>query len=295
MVNTLKLPVGIDSFEKIRKNRFYYIDKTKLIEQLVETGGEVTLFTRPRRFGKTLNMSMLRSFFEIDADESLFDGLYITKNKELCEQYYQEYKRILSNKKTILSTHLKSTETDDIRVYIDILTSLEIHIHDILSNSNSKGYNNEYVTNLLARLNGYAHILKAIEEESFLRMAALSSLKSIPFLSNNKKNAIDNEISRLQIQIFNAQKDIELINLQINSCLSIIENLNFNNKDKELLSSFFKDLGTTDIDGELSHIKMYQELFSEQYKLSKEDIKNKGKLYRMLGLFSGLAFVVLFI
>ena len=65
MVNTLKLPVGIDSFEKIRKNRFYYIDKTKLIEQLVETGGEVTLFTRPRRFGKTLNMSMLRSFFEM--------------------------------------------------------------------------------------------------------------------------------------------------------------------------------------------------------------------------------------
>lgn len=160
---------------------------------------------------------------------SFFDNV---KNKELCEQYYQEYKRILSNKKTILSTHLKSIETDDIRVYIDILTSLEIHIHDILSNSNSKGYNYEYVTNLLARLNGYAHILKAIEEESFLRMAALSSLKSIPFLSNNKKSAIDNEISRLQIQIFNAQKDIELINLQTNSCLSIIENLNLEKDPK---------------------------------------------------------------
>ena len=160
---------------------------------------------------------------------SFFDNV---KNKEFCEQYYQEYKKILSNKKTILSTHLKSTETDDIRVYIDILTSLEIHIHDILSNSNSKGYNYEYVTNLLARLNGYAHILKAIEEESFLRMAALSSLKSIPFLSNNKKNAIDNEISRLQIQIFNAQKDIELINLQTNSCFSIIENLNLEKDPK---------------------------------------------------------------
>ena len=160
---------------------------------------------------------------------SFFDNV---KNKEFCEQYYQEYKKILSNKKTILSTHLKSTETDDIRVYIDILTSLEIHIHDILSNSNSKEYNYEYVTNLLARLNGYAHILKAIEEESFLRMAALSSLKSIPFLSNNKKNAIDNEISRLQIQIFNAQKDIELINLQTNSCLSIIENLNLEKDPK---------------------------------------------------------------
>lgn len=154
------------------------------------------------------------------------------KNKDLCEQYYQEYKRILSNKKTILSTHLKLIETDDIRVYIDILTSLEIHIHDILSNPSNKEYNYEYVTNLLARLNGYAHILKAIEEESFLRMAALSSLKSTPFLSHNKKSAIDNEISRLQIQIFNAQKDIELINLQTNSCFSIIENLNLEKDPK---------------------------------------------------------------
>lgn len=160
---------------------------------------------------------------------SFFDNV---KNKEFCEQYYQEYKRILSNKKTILSTHLKTIETDDIRVYIDILTSLEIHIHDILSNPSNKGYNYECVTNLLSRLNGYAHILKAIEEESFLRIAALSSLKSTPFLSHNKKSAIDNEISRLQIQIFNAQKDIELINLQTNSCLSIIENLNLEKNPK---------------------------------------------------------------
>ena len=97
--------------------------------------------------------------------------------------------------------------------------------------------------------------------------------------------------------VFNLADDelAPLKNAENNYYEKIIENLNFNNKDRELLSSFFKDLGTTDIDGELSHIKMYQELFSEQYKLSKEDIKNKGKLYRMLGLFSGLAFVVLFI
>lgn len=110
---------------------------------------------------------------------SFFDNV---KNKELCEQYYQEYKRILSNKKTILSTHLKSIETDDIRVFIDILTSLEIHIHDILNNSSNKEYNYEYVTNLLARLNGYVHILKAIEEESFLRMAAKSKLYNYNFV-----------------------------------------------------------------------------------------------------------------
>ena len=88
MACTLKLPVGIDSFEKIRRNKFYYIDKTKLIEQLVETGGEVTLFTRPRRFGKTLNMSMLKAFFETGADESLFDGLYIAQNKALLRRTY---------------------------------------------------------------------------------------------------------------------------------------------------------------------------------------------------------------
>ena len=186
------------------------------------------LFKKNKLNGEILCLVNLQDSI-IMPPNSFFDNV---KNKEFCEQYYQEYKKILSNKKTILSTHLKDTETDDIRVYIDILTSLEIHIHDILSNSNSKGYNYEYVTNLLARLNGYAHILKAIEEESFLRMAALSSLKSIPFLSNNKKNAIDNEISRLQIQIFNAQKDIELINLQTNSCLSIIENLNLEKDPK---------------------------------------------------------------
>ena len=87
MADTLKLPVGVDSFEKIRRNRFYYIDKTKLIEQLVEMGGEVTLFTRPRRFGKTLNMSMLRAFFEEGADTTMIDGLYIAGNKEICKQY----------------------------------------------------------------------------------------------------------------------------------------------------------------------------------------------------------------
>ena len=69
----LKLPVGIDNFEKIRQNGFYYVDKTSLIEQLFSSWGEVNLFTRPRRFGKTLNMSMLKYFFEIGTDRSLFD------------------------------------------------------------------------------------------------------------------------------------------------------------------------------------------------------------------------------
>ena len=91
MANTLKLPVGIENFEEIRQLGFYYIDKTRLIEQLLQGWGKVTLFTRPRRFGKTLNMSMLKSFFEIGADKSLFEGLYISGNKELCDAYMGRY------------------------------------------------------------------------------------------------------------------------------------------------------------------------------------------------------------
>ena len=91
MEQRLKLPVGIDDFEKIRRNEFYYVDKTKLIEQLLQNWGEVSLFTRPRRFGKTLNMSMLKCFFEIGADPALFDGLYISGNKELCDTYMGKY------------------------------------------------------------------------------------------------------------------------------------------------------------------------------------------------------------
>ena len=91
MHEVVKLPVGIDNFEKIRKNGFYYVDKTKLIEQLFTNWGEVNLFTRPRRFGKTLNMSMLKSFFEIGTDESLFNGLYISHNKQICDDHLGKY------------------------------------------------------------------------------------------------------------------------------------------------------------------------------------------------------------
>lgn len=91
MENRLKLPVGIENFEEIRRNQYYYIDKTKLIEQLFDSLGKVSLFTRPRRFGKTLNMSMLKCFFEIGTDPSLFDGLYISKNQDLCKQHLGQY------------------------------------------------------------------------------------------------------------------------------------------------------------------------------------------------------------
>ena len=97
----LKLPVGIENFEDIRRSGFYYIDKTMLIEQTLNNWSKVTLFTRPRRFGKTLGMSMLRSFFEIGTDKSLFDGLYISQNKSLCDEHMGKYPVIFISLKDV--------------------------------------------------------------------------------------------------------------------------------------------------------------------------------------------------
>lgn len=101
MSKPLKLPVGIENFKEIRTEGFYYVDKTKLIKQLLEQWGKVNLFTRPRRFGKTLNMSMLKCFFEIGTDPALFDGLFISQNKELCETYLGKFPVIFLSLKNV--------------------------------------------------------------------------------------------------------------------------------------------------------------------------------------------------
>ena len=98
----MKLPIGIDGFEKIRTNDFYYADKTLFIKEVLQNWGEVNLFTRPRRFGKTLNMSMLKSFFEAGGDPTLFDGLKIAQEKELCEKYMGKF--------PVISISLKSVD-----------------------------------------------------------------------------------------------------------------------------------------------------------------------------------------
>ncbi len=91
MAGLKKLPIGIENFEEIRREDFYYVDKSHIIEQLLTQWGKVNLFTRPRRFGKSLNMSMLQSFFEIGKDKTLFDGLRISDNQELCEKYQGKF------------------------------------------------------------------------------------------------------------------------------------------------------------------------------------------------------------
>ena len=103
MTESLKmLPVGEENFGYIRKNNFYYVDKTQLIEKLLSNWGKANLFTRPRRFGKSLNMSMLKHFFEIGCDKTLFDELYISQNRELCERYMGQF--------PVVSISLKSVD-----------------------------------------------------------------------------------------------------------------------------------------------------------------------------------------
>ena len=101
MTKLLKLPVGIENFKEIRTEGFYYVDKTKLIKQLLEQWEKVNLFTRPRRFGKTLNMSMLQCFFEIGTDPALFDGLFISQNKDLCETHLGKFPVIFLSLKNV--------------------------------------------------------------------------------------------------------------------------------------------------------------------------------------------------
>lgn len=96
-----QLPVGIEEFSQIIKDGYYYVDKTNLIKDLLNSGSKVTLFTRPRRFGKSLNMDMLKSFFKIDTDISLFDGLAVSNEKELCEKYQGKFPIIAISLKNV--------------------------------------------------------------------------------------------------------------------------------------------------------------------------------------------------
>ena len=137
MNDTLKLPVGIDDFKKIREAGFYYVDKTKLIEQLLQSWGEVTLFTRPRRFGKTLNMSMLKSFFEIGAEKSLFQGLYISEKEKLCAEYMGKYPVIFLSLKGVEGLHfadahkmLMTIINNEVRRHYYLKTSDKLTVED---------------------------------------------------------------------------------------------------------------------------------------------------------------------
>ena len=108
-----KLPIGVEFFENFQRDDFYYVDKTGLIRDLINTRGSVNLFTRPRRFGKSLNLDMLKTFFEIGTNPALFHGLDIWKEEDLCEQYLGKY--------PVISISMKDVEGDNFQIAYDML------------------------------------------------------------------------------------------------------------------------------------------------------------------------------
>ena len=146
-----KLPMGIENFREIRRQKFYYVDKTALIRELLENWGKVNLFTRPRRFGKTLNMSMLKCFFEIGSDSALFDGLEISKETQLCEEYLGKFPvisitlkgatgRTFDGAKSMLRRLIgKEAQRFQVLMQSDKLTELEHQQYKTLIHMNDKG------------------------------------------------------------------------------------------------------------------------------------------------------------
>ena len=147
MDNKLMMPTGIEDFKEIRTDGYYYVDKTALIEQVLDKRSKVTLFTRPRRFGKTLNMSMLRYFFETGTDSKLFNGLYISQNAELCEKYMGKY--------PVIAISLKGVDADSYtkaKAQIIKIINREARHHRLLLKSEKlDSFDKELLTQLLSR------------------------------------------------------------------------------------------------------------------------------------------------
>lgn len=170
-----KLPIGIENFEEIRTKGFYYVDKTGLIEELLENWGKVTLFTRPRRFGKSLNMSMLKSFFELGGRKEIFEGLAISKEISLCEEYMGKF--------PVISISLKGIDASSFdmarELAVQIINSEARRFQYLLYSDRLTSYDKDAYTVLLredmseAALCGSLKVLSELLEKHFGQKAVL--------------------------------------------------------------------------------------------------------------------------
>lgn len=149
-----KLPVGIDDFGKLRKEDFYYIDKSDLIRDLLSNWGEVNLFTRPRRFGKTLNMSMLKCFFEIGTDKTLFDGLAISRERALCDKYMGKFPVVFISLKGVDGLNF-----EEARKCMAEVVGREAERFQLLQNSESLSANEKEKYSALAAVEKGRHMM----------------------------------------------------------------------------------------------------------------------------------------
>ena len=186
MDNKLMLPTGIEDFKEIRTDGYYYVDKTALIEQVLDKRSKVTLFTRPRRFGKTLNMSMLRYFFETGTDSKLFNGLYISQNAELCEKYMGKY--------PVIAISLKGVDADSYtkaKAQIIKIINREARRHRLLLKSEKlDSFDKELLTQLLSRNMEEDTITSSLQELTELLEAHFSKKVVVLIYENGYYNEI---------------------------------------------------------------------------------------------------------
>ena len=219
------LPIGIENFVKIRENNFYYVDKTGLIEMLLNNWGEVNLFTRPRRFGKSLNMSMLRHFFEIGTDPSLFNGLAISNNQELCREFMGKY--------PVVSISLKGVDASnfsDAQKYLARIISEEANRLHFLENSDKLTANDKSLFRELAdyRMSDSAQIYslrdltRLLEKHYGQKVIVLIDEYDVPLAKANENGYYDEMVLLIRNLFGNALKTNDSLKFAVlTGCLRI--------------------------------------------------------------------------
>ncbi len=274
MEGKAKLPVGIDLFQEIREEGFFYIDKTKLIEQLLEGWGKVNLFTRPRRFGKTLNMSMLRCFFEIGTEPALFDGLSISHRTDLCEKYMGKFPVIFLTLKEIEGDCFQKAKSKLIR-----LLALEAERFSFLRNSDHLTDNEKArYSALLAMRNGNYQM------DGDTLESALQTLSELLFRHYRKKTII--LIDEYDVPLDKACQNgyyremVSLIRALFGSALKTNEFLQF-----AVLTGCLRGSKESIFTG-LNHFKVLSitdARFDEQFGFTEEEVKKLLKAYHLEG------------
>ena len=279
-MNKLKmLPVGYEDFSEIITDNFYYVDKTKLIEQIFENKTKVSLFTRPRRFGKSLNMSMLKYFFNIGTDKSLFDGLYISNNKELIDKYMGKY--------PVISITLKGVEAlnfDDAKYQFKELIWMETRNFSFLENSeNLDVYDKEVYLSLCKMLDGRC----AMNDETLY--GSLQILSKLLYKHYGKKTII--LIDEYDVPLDKAYQNgyykemVSLIRLMFGKALKTNEYLEF-----AVLTGCLR-ISKESIFTGLNNFKVLSitdTRFDEQFGFTEDEVKEILKYYSLEDKFSEL-------
>lgn len=220
-----KLPVGIENFPKLREEDFYYVDKSGLIEMLLNNWGEVNLFTRPRRFGKSLNMSMLRHFFEIGTEPSLFDGLSISNNSELCQEYMGKY--------PVVSISLKGVDAsgfEDARKYLARIISEEANRLHFLENSDNLTANEKSLFRELAdyrmsddtQIYSLRNLTRLLEKHYKQKVIVLIDEYDVPLSKANENGYYDEMVLLIRNLLGNALKTNDSLKFAVlTGCLRI--------------------------------------------------------------------------